>query len=63
MPSIATRLDELIASVDMIMKKLSKMEWEKISSLIISALDSLKRTTRTLDFTSIKRAMNSISDV
>ncbi|MDR1891005.1 MAG: MlaD family protein [Puniceicoccales bacterium] len=63
MPSVATELDELMANVDMIMKKLSKVEWEKISSLIISSLDSLKRTARTLDFTSIKRAMDSISDV
>jgi paraquat-inducible protein B len=61
MPSVATELDELMASFDVIMGKLSKVEWEKGLHAIISALDSLKNVAKALDFASIKRAMDAIS--
>lgn len=61
MPSVATELDELMASFDIIMEKLSKVEWEKGFRAIISTLDNLKNAARTLDFASIKRAMDAIS--
>ncbi|MDR2776822.1 MAG: MlaD family protein [Puniceicoccales bacterium] len=61
MPSVATELDELMTSFDVIMGKLSKVEWEKSFHMIISTLDNLKNAAKTLDFASIKRAMDAIS--
>ncbi|MDR0693490.1 MAG: MlaD family protein [Puniceicoccales bacterium] len=61
MPSVATELDELKASFDVIMGKLSKVEWEKGFRAIVSTLDNLKGAAKTLDFASIKRAMDAIS--
>jgi paraquat-inducible protein B len=61
MPSVATKLDELMASFDVIMEKLSKVEWEKSFHMIISTLGNLRNAAKTLDFASIKRAMDAIS--
>ncbi|MDR1232957.1 MAG: MlaD family protein [Puniceicoccales bacterium] len=61
MPSVATELDELMASFDVIMKKLSKVEWENGFHMIVSTLGSLKNAAKALDFASIKRAMDAIS--
>ncbi|MDR0742098.1 MAG: MlaD family protein [Puniceicoccales bacterium] len=61
MPSVATELDELMASFDVIMGKLSKVEWEKSFQAIVSTLDNLRNAAKTLDFASIKKAMDAIS--
>ncbi|MDR1413482.1 MAG: MlaD family protein [Puniceicoccales bacterium] len=63
MPSVATDLDEFMASFDVIMKKLSKFDFEKISSKITSFLDVLEIKVRNLDFSSLNKAMESIADV
>jgi paraquat-inducible protein B len=63
MPSVATELDELMASFDIIMKKLSKMEWEKISNILVSVLEGLKNVGKGLNFMSVQRAMDAISNV
>ncbi|MDR1401591.1 MAG: MlaD family protein [Puniceicoccales bacterium] len=63
MPSVATDLDEFMASFDVIMKKLSKIEFEKISHKITTLLDGLSSKITDLNFSSFNKAMESIADV
>jgi paraquat-inducible protein B len=63
MPSVATDLDEFMASFDAIMKKLSKFEFEKISRKISTLLDNIGNKIRDLNFESFNKAMASIADV
>jgi uncharacterized protein YPO0396 len=63
MPSVATELDEFMATFDAIMKKISRVEFEKISRKIISILDSVGEKVKSFNFESMNRAMDSISDV
>ncbi|MDR1433125.1 MAG: MlaD family protein [Puniceicoccales bacterium] len=63
MPSVATELDEFMASFDSIMKKLSKFEFEKISARLIAMLDAVKDKVRDLNFKSVNKAMEAIADM
>jgi paraquat-inducible protein B len=63
MPSVATNLDEFMTSFDAIMKKIAKVEFEKISTQIIILLDTIGEKVRSLSFGSMNRAMESIADV
>jgi paraquat-inducible protein B len=63
MPSVATELDEFMASFDSIVKKLSKFEFEKISTRLVTMLDNLKDKIRDFNFKSMNKAMDAIADV
>lgn len=63
MPTVATNLDEFMASFDAVMKRLSRVEFEKISKKIISVLDNVNKKIDNVDFSSINDAMSAISDV
>jgi paraquat-inducible protein B len=63
MPSVATDLDELMASFDVIMKKMSKVEFEKISKGAVAMLNGIADKVKNLNFDAMNRAMDAISDV
>jgi paraquat-inducible protein B len=63
MPSVATELDEFMASFDAIMKRLSKFDFETISHKATSLMDELRDKVKDFKFTSMNRAMDAISDV
>jgi paraquat-inducible protein B len=63
MPSVATELDEFMATFDAIMKKMSKIEFEKISKKITTVLDSVNVKVQSFNFNSLNNAMDAISNV
>jgi paraquat-inducible protein B len=63
MPSVATDLDEIMASFDAIMKKISKVDFEKISKGVISTLNGITEKVRSFNFDAMNRAMDAIGDV
>jgi paraquat-inducible protein B len=63
MPSVATELDEFMATFDAIMKKISKIEFEKISRKIISVLDGVGEKVKSFNFDSMNKAMDAIASV
>lgn len=63
MPSVATELDEFMATFDSIMKKIARIDFEKISKKISTVLDDVSAKVKTLNFGSLNRAMDAISDV
>jgi paraquat-inducible protein B len=63
MPSVATELDEFMDSFDAIMKKLSKVEFVKISNKAVALLDALNLKVKDLNFEALNRAMDAISSV
>jgi paraquat-inducible protein B len=63
MPSVATELDEFMASFDVIMKKLSRVEFVKISNKMVSLLDTLTLKVKDFNFEAMNRAMDAISSV
>jgi paraquat-inducible protein B len=63
MPSVPTELDEFMASFDTIVKKISKVEFERISSKIVTLLDDIDRKVKKFDSRSMNKAMNAIAGV
>jgi paraquat-inducible protein B len=63
MPSVSTELDEFIASFDTTMKKLSKIDFEKISQKTVSLLDTLDGKIKSLNLMSMVKGMDAIADV
>lgn len=63
MPTVTNSLDEFKESFDAVMKRLSRVEFEKISKKIISVLDNVNKKIDSVDFSSINDAMSAISDV
>ena len=63
MPSVPTNLEEFMANFDNIMKKLSQIEFGKISNKLISLLDITEEKVRRFDLKRINGAMEAIQEV
>ena len=62
MPAVATSMDEFLANMDIIIKKISKADFPKLTQRAILLIDTLNAKVRNFNFSKVNEAMESLSN-